>query len=221
MRRYIARAAAFAIAFAATSASAESAFVDFSADATGAVANGFVSSSAGGVSFHDSAGADLFIGDFGAQSFGQALAIPDELDGSGLEMRFAFNADLVSLAFGNDDPLFTNPGDLAVLTVYSDLILIGQTSVALNRDDVMNQTISFGAEGGSLHFNRATFAFTDAFLQPFTGGGSVVIGSTEVVDNVTVHAMVAAIPEPSSALLLLPGLLLIAAARVRKTAGRG
>jgi hypothetical protein len=220
MRRFIARAAAFAIAFAATTATAGSVFVDFSGDATAAVANGFISSGAGSVSFYDSVGADLFVGDFGAQSFGQALAIPDELDGSGLEMRFAFNADLVSLAFGNDDPLFTNPGDLAVLAVYSDLILVGRTTVALNRDDVMNQTISFGADGGALHFNRATFAFTDPFLQPFTGGGSVVIGSTEVVDNVTVNAVVVAIPEPSTALLLIPGLLLIGAARLRKTAGR-
>ncbi len=196
----------------AAPAFAQSTFIDFSADTAGSKPNGFSSVAAGGVTFFDTLGNDLSVFDYGTQSAGQALSVDNELDGSRLEMKFAAPANFLSLQFGNDDPKFTNSGDLAVLTLFSGASQVGQTTVVLNRDDLMNQTISFGTLSAPLTFDRATFAYTNSFLDAFTGGGNVLIGSTEIVDNINVN-LVTAIPEPASVAMLLTGLLLLPAWR--------
>jgi hypothetical protein len=75
------------------------------------------------------------------------------------------------LAFGNDDPLFSNPGDRAVLRVSNGPITVGKRSVVMNRNDVMDQSIGF--TGAS---------FTDAaFWYAVTTNGL-----SEVVDDIAV-----------------------------------
>lgn len=185
--------------------------VDFEADLEGFVGDGFESAGAAGVSFSDSVGAGLGIFNSGVEGDGlRSLLVLGDQDGSLLEITFNTQADFLSLDFGNDDPLFTNLGDLAVLTLFDDLNQVGQTIVELNRDDVMNQIIAFGLIGGTILFDSATFGYTDPFLQPFTGGGDANVGSTEVVDNIVVNVLpVTQVPAPPTILLLLTGLGLL------------
>jgi len=128
---------------------------------------------------------------------------------------------VLSLDFGNDGSSNTNPGDLAVLTLFFGAAQIGQVSVGLNRDDLMNQSISFGSIGGPVQFNRALFGYTNASLNLFTGGGSTNVGASEVVDNIafnTVDGVEIRVPEPGSALLMFTALavMLVTHSRRRK-----
>jgi len=159
--------------------------VDFEFDPLGSVGNGFTAAETSGLSFFDTAGEDLLIGDFGAQSDGNALAVGGDQDGSALLMLFVDPLDFLSLDFGNDDPASTNAGDLAWLSLFlGEGNLVAQVILELNRDDVMNQTISAGEIGGGLFFDRAEFAFTNTDGSLFTGGGAANVGSTEIVDNI-------------------------------------
>ena len=149
--------------------------VTFTADATGSKANGFVSVESPYISFSDAVGAGLDVNDFDVQSIGNGLAVFDDDDGSELEMLFSIPVVDLSLDFGNDDPAYTNVGDLAVLKLFSGMTELASVIVVLNRDDVMNQTISYA--GGP--FDRATFAYTDPMGSPFTGGDwSLALGRT-------------------------------------------
>jgi len=118
----------------------------------------------------------------------------------------------LSLDFGNDDPSFTNPGDLATLQVFLGAALVGQSTVVLNRDDVMNQTISYNG----LAFDSFTFAYTNAAGSPFTGGGNANTGLIEIVDNVTYAAGGGAVPEPAAWALMISGFGLAGAALRRR-----
>jgi hypothetical protein len=199
-----------------TSAHAIPITIDFEAEAVGARENGF---SVAGVSFADTVGADLGI--FGvAEGLGaRSLLVGRDQDGSALEMSFGFDIDVLSLSFGNDDPANTNAGDLAVLTLFAGLAQVGEVTLTLNRDDAMNQTVTFGEIGSGLLFDRALFAFTNATLSRFTGGSGVAVGSTEVVDNITLNrvADVIAVSEPANP-WLLAGLFALALMFSRKRA---
>lgn len=185
--------------------------ITFSADTPGAKANGYMSPESGNVSFTDSVGSALEVGDYGGQSIGQALAVYSDLDGSVLKMAFSGLNTALSLDFGNDDPGYTNPGDLAMLTLFNGVTQVGQVSVVMNRDDIMNQTISYSGAA----FDNATFAYTDPAGNPFTGGGA---GLTEVVDNIAFNNTAAVpIPEPTAILFLVTGLAgLLGTARYRR-----
>lgn len=177
--------------------------IDFEADTDGAKANGFVPSGISGVSFSDTAGADLFMFGFGAQGAGQrSLSVNTDQDGSLFQIDLVTAADFISLDFGNDDPNRTNAGDLAVLTGFLGASQVGQMTLVLNRDDIMNQSITLGTIGGSLLFDRLTFGYTDPFLSPFTGGGAVPVGTIEIVDNIIINT----VPVPAAVYLLLSGL---------------
>jgi hypothetical protein len=192
--------------------------IDFEAEAIGLRANGFALS---GVSFSDTVGADLAIFQVPEGLGTRSLVVSTDQDGSALEMQFAFDADVFSLSFGNDDPRNTNGGDLAVLTLFAGLDQVGQATVVLNRDDLMNQTISFGSIGGSVLFNRALFAFTNPTLSTFTGGGATNVGATEVVDNIFLNSVrnIVAVSEPGTTLLFLAGLLVLPFARGARKSG--
>lgn len=97
----------------------------------------------------------------------------------------------LGLWFGNDDPGFTSQGDLAVLTLFDGLTQIAQVTVELNRNDLMDQSISYTG----LAFNRATFAYTNAALDPHTQG--TLTGLTEIVDNITFTEFTET-PEPAT-----------------------
>ena len=195
--------------------------IDFEADAVGAKVNPFVPTGVGGVMFSDSVGQDLWVDDFGSAGSGhRCLYVGTDMDLSVLKIAFGFMADQFSLDFGNDDPAFTNPGDLAVLRLFHDAAPIGLVAVVLNRNDIMDQTISFGAIGGSARFNNVTFAYVNPFLDPATGGGQVNVGLAEVVDNLSIDpAASASVPEPGALGLLATGL--VAAASLSRRRRRG
>jgi hypothetical protein len=153
----------------------------------------------GGLTFSNANGTDMEVADFGAQSDGEGLAIFSDADGNFLIADLASIATSISLDFGNDDPFFTNPGDLAVLQLFLGGVLVDTVQVVLNPDDIMNQTISYA--GGA--FDRFTFAFTNAAGAPFTGGGQKNVGLIEIVDNIRLN--VGAVPEPSTWAMMLLG----------------
>ncbi len=170
--------------------------INFNSDSTGTKPNGFFSVDSTRVSFTDTVGANLDVSNYGSQSNNtNALAVNTDLDGSVLQMNFTSLVTSLSLDFGNDDPCCTIAGDLALLTTYVGATQVGQTSIVLNRDDIMNQSISIGG-----FFDRATFGYTNAAGSPFTGINNS--GLIEVVDNIRFTP----IPEPSTLILLALGL---------------
>ncbi len=143
--------------------------VNFESDPVGAVPNGWVSADSGLVAFSDSSGANLQIGNWPEGNNTNALGVfPD--DPSYLIMDFSTPVDSLQLDFGNDDPLFAVAGDQAVLTVFLGASQVGQTTMAMNLDDLMNQTIAISG----VVFDRATFFYNV----------TQVPGLIEVVDNI-------------------------------------
>ncbi len=157
----------------------------------------------GGVTFSDTVYTGpldgIYIDNFGVQGEGtRSLGVFNDSDGSKLQMVFGSSLNHLSLDFGNDDPNYTSPGDLAWLQLYNGATLVATTSVLMNRDDIMNQTISYTGQA----FDRALFWYGDATGSPYTQGLNT--GLIEIVDNIQFSA----VPEPSTyiagALLLLP-----------------
>ena len=151
--------------------------INFESDSSGYKSNGWQSVDSSLVSFFDSTGEDLKIGNYNSQSHGQALAVSVD-DPSYLIMKFSVSIDSLSLDFGNDDPGLTNPGDEAILTAYLVNVLVGESRVVMNRDDIMNQTISISG----VVFNQANFLYNT----------TLTYGLAEIVDNIQF------IPEPES-----------------------
>lgn len=177
---------------------ASAAVVGFEGDVLGGKVNGFASVGNPGVHFSDTSGANLFINDFGAQGDGQSLAVFDDSDRGKLQIDFDFGVNSISLDFGNDDPGWTLATDLAWLQIFNGATLVTTLSVLLNRDDIMNQSISYSGAA----FNRAFFYFGNAAGDPTTGGNGVPTGLIEIVDNINY----ATVPEPGSIALLGLGL---------------
>ncbi len=165
--------------------------IDFESDSLGDKPNGFISVDSPLVSFTDSMGGDLDVYDYGEQSDGQALAIHGD-DESYLIMDFTTTINSLQLDFGNDDPIATNPGDEAVLTAFLEGVQVDQVTVTMNRDDIMNQSISISG----VLFDQATFLF-DVTATNWTG-------MIEIVDNIQF-----VVPEPMTLSLLALGALLI------------
>lgn len=155
-------------------ASAAPSTVTFEADAPGLKPNGFMSAESSLVQFFDSVGTDLEVADFGHQSHGKALVVYDLVishhHDSELIMKFTSPLTAISLAFGNDDPTYPS-GSRAVLTVYNGGTQVGQVSVEMNRNDLMDQTISFS---GAL-FDSATFEYV---------ASAADTGLLEIVDDI-------------------------------------
>lgn len=179
---------------AASASFAAADFIPFTNDTTGSQPNGFMSVHSNNVSFSDTSGADLLLNDYGVQSIGNALGVFGD-DPSMLEMNFSLQVASLTLLFGNDDPGFSQPGDIAVLRTYNGANLQGTFFVPMNRDDIMNQSLS-----ASGNFNRATFSYESPNFVP--------INLIEVVDNVEF----APVPEPATMAALGIG----AAALVRR-----
>lgn len=145
--------------------------IDFRNDRSGPMLDGSSSVDTASVSFRDSRGHDLFVGDFGRQSHGKALATFGD-DPSALVITVSHPVRSISLWFGNDDRGWTRPGDRAVLTVFRGTRRIGEVSVRLNRNDRMDQSIAF--EGRP--FDRAVF------LYDVDRRGGLI----EIVDDITI-----------------------------------
>jgi hypothetical protein len=174
--------------------------INFESDPTGPKPNGWSSVDSPLLSFTDSIGANLDVYDYGHQSHGKALACNPDGDNSYLIMDFAPLANSVQLDFGNDDPGWSNPGDLAVLTAYLGGVQVAQNSVVMNRDDIMNQSISISG----VIFDRATFEYQVTAWSP---------GLIEVVDDIQVNI----IPAPGAILLGSIGVGLVGWLRRRRS----
>lgn len=187
---------------------ARAAIIDFEADAPGSYPNGFSAVGHPTVKFSDTSGTDLDIGNYGSQGLGnQSLAVDDDGDGSKLQIDFTVPVTALSLRYGNDDPYYALPTDLAWLEIWNGGTLVTTLNAPLNLDDDMNQSI--GYIGGP--FDRAFFWYGDATGAPFTGGGQLGTGLIEIVDQIEYTP----VPEPASA-LATAGLLGLAAVGLRR-----
>lgn len=168
--------------------------ITFELDTLGLKPNGFQSVQSSLVRFSSTgAGAVVISENFGEFIGTRGLAVSGTPER--LIMDFVVPVNSLSLWFGNDDPFNTSPGDTAILQVFLDGALVGQTSLLMNRNDIMDQQISFFGTP----FNRATFHFSqELFL-------------TETVDNIEFTP----VPEPASVALLGIGIAGIAA-RLRR-----
>ncbi len=160
-------------------ASANAVTIDFESDSSGSRANGFSSSGHPGVTFSDTVGSGLTVGNYGNQGLGQSLHVADDGDGSKLQINFSSPMSFLSLAFGNDDPGWANASDRAWLQVFLGATSVNLSSMAMNLNDIMDQTISYS--GGP--FDSAIFWYGDAFGDPNTHNGNTV-GLIELVDNI-------------------------------------
>ncbi len=207
-------------------ASPPAVFVNFEAGPLGLQPQGFTPNVPAGVPAPfltvstNNGGDALVVGDFGAQGDGLALKVGDvfvgDFDSDFLVLGFSTRIGPVGLSFGNDSAACTAPGDLAVLTAFLGAAQVGEASVAIERNDIMDQTIAL--TGGP--FDRVTSAFTDAFGSPFTGPGALGGGLVEIVDNLSYFGFdrVPAVPAPGVVALFAAGLLGLAASRRRRRA---
>lgn len=195
-------AAAAAATLAAAGPAAALVTIDFEEDAAGVVADGFIAADYAGLAFFTDLGEGLEVGNYSPQSDGNGLLARNDTNGNFIVGVFSDGPhSFLSLDFGNDDSAFTNPGDRAVLTVFLGAVMVGQTFVVMNRNDVLDQTIGFNF--GS--FDNFTFAYTDAAGNPFTGGGGVSTGLIEVIDNITFDTPGAVVPEPATWAMMILG----------------
>jgi hypothetical protein len=193
---------------------ANAAVIDFTADSGGSKANGFSASGHPGVTFSDTVGANLNVGSYFESNNSKALAVFDDSDGSKLRMDFLTAQNFLSLDFGNDDPFFASASDRAWLELFNGATSVGLVSMAMNLDDLMNQTISY--LGGP--FNGAEFWYGDAAGNPNTHANNT--GLIEVVDNIVYEARDGQdVPDTGATLsLVVLGLLGVAAVRRRQIA---
>lgn len=185
------------VVLAAGGSGATNILVDFDSDPLGNVGNGFQSVDSNMISFSDTSGAHLLIGNDPFVTGGSnALASFFAGDDGGIRIDFAFTASALSLDFGNDDPGVLQVGDLFQLVAYRGTDEVALLQVVPNANVLVDQTLSFDA---GVRF--------DAVELRFTGAG------TELIDNL----LVTVIPEPSAAALFGIGALVIGS---RASAGR-
>jgi Ca2+-binding RTX toxin-like protein len=152
--------------------------INFSADTAGPVANGFTSSGIPQVSFYDTIGADLAIYNSSTgETHGNAIIVQPD-DASALEIRISKPTTGISMAFGNDDPSFADTTDKAQLTLFRGSTQVARTSVHVNANDLMDQTIS---ESDGPLFNRAVFQYVTSSGAP--------LNLIEAVDNIHIKPL--------------------------------
>lgn len=147
--------------------------INFENDSSGAKLNGWSSNDSAFVKFSDTLGSDLIIENVADISDGQSLMVYHD-DNSGLQMNFSKPMVGISFEFGNDDPVFSSAGDQAVLTLYKEGTQVGQVSVEMNHNDLMDQTIAYSG----VAFDKAVFIFdAHPLITSYTG-------CMETVDNI-------------------------------------
>ena len=186
------------IGFAALPA-AQADLITFTTDTTGGKPNGWISAESALVSFTDSNGTGLNVQDFGVQSIGKGLEVQTDNDSSILIMNFTQKMQSINMDFGNDDPAWITAGN-AVLTLFDGATQVGQVLVAMNLNDIMDQTIAYSGS----YFDKATLEYQ---VSRISDSGGLI----EVVDNIEITAA----PEPTTLLLLGLGVLGLAGIRKR------
>ena len=182
-------------------ANAKADTITFELDPAVIVPNGFKSIESSLVRFSASGGGGLIV----IQDFGTMNVLGTKglgvfgTPGVHLLMDFEVPVTSLSLWFGNDDPFSTVPGDRAILQVSFDDEFVEEVFVVFNRDDIMNQQISFSGAT----FNRARFFFSQEFFL------------AEAVDNIEFTP----IPEPATITLLGIGIAGIVAKLRRRNLG--
>jgi hypothetical protein len=209
MRKSMMFAASAVLCLAAVDAPAVT-LIDFESSPVGAVADG---ATIGGITFTSALGTGLAIGNYGSQSAGNGLAAFGDLDGNFIKGAIAGGASYISLMFGNDDPDFLSPGDLAVLKVFSGATLLSTVTIELTSpDDILNQSISYTGL-----FDNFSFAYTNANGSPFTGGNGKNTGLAEIIDNIEIGFASGAVPEPASWAMMIGGLAFVGFAMRRRS----
>lgn len=149
----------------------------------------------GDVTFHGTRGNFLYIADFMRQSHGFAMASNDL---AGIRMNFANTYNYLKLDFGNDEVGYGYLHNVGNLKIYRGNTLVGETNVAWNNNDIMDQSI----EISGIDFTSAVFNFNMANGKVFTLGPVI---DNIYYDNIN-NAEPPAIPEPAPLPLLGIGL---------------
>ena len=144
--------------------------IGFESDGATVKAEPFTSVDNPTVHFADRIGAELEVADFGVQSNGNGLAVRID-DASRLIVLFDVPTTKLALAFGNDQPGFTAPGDTATLTVYRNGKKVKTVHVVMNLDDIMNQVVQYS---GATPVDKAVFGYDRA---------GTAINLIEIVDD--------------------------------------
>jgi len=198
LRRLVVNAALALSGLLFAGAASSATTVTFESDPLGFAGINFHSVDSTQLRFSPSPGGDLQVmPEVGSNEFlgTRGLAVFGTPDVS-LVMEFSTPATSLQLAFGNDDFFSTREGDEAILVAFLGSAGVGAASVLLNRNDLIDQTISISG----LVFDRAVFFYTaDRFL-------------AETVDEITFSLLEGAppaIPEPAGAMLLALGLAVL------------
>lgn len=173
----------------------QSATIDFSSAPKSLQPNGYT---IGDVSFATTyAGKwnyyQILLGDWSDSSISHGMALAIVGEEAKLEMSFSKTSDFLSLEFGNDNPQWISAGSKAWLAIYMDNTLVNTTSVVMNLNTIMDQSISLSG----MLFNRALFWYGD------TDGHDVWM--SEVVDNITYTTYTPPVPAPAPAAVWLFG----------------
>lgn len=176
--------------------------ITFESDPLGFFPNGSQSVESNLVTFSASGGGGLIIApELGSMEFiGTRGLVVSGSPFVHLIMNFAVPVNSLTLSFGNDDPLDTSAGDTAILRVFFNGSLVGEKIVDLNRNDIIDQQITFSG----VVFDSADFHFSQEFFL------------AETVDNIEFTP----VPEPGSIALLALGLVGIVARKQRHSLKR-
>ena len=145
-------------------------YINFESDPTGSKPDGWTSADSPLVHFYDSMGSDLDVANTEPESHGNEIRVFSD-DPGYLQIHIEGVGCGISMSFGNDDPSYSNPGDMAVLTTFRGTTRVAQASVEMNRNDVMDQRIGVTGE----RFNRATFLYD-----------VTTVGLIEIVDDIVI-----------------------------------
>ena len=196
----------YVVAGVALATGAQAATINFDATPEGDKTNPFVAVGEPGITFFGFVPDSLSVVDRPVEGNGTpGLLIAGEDNGNFLFAQFDVPATSVSFDFGNDDPLFSIEGDVAVLFALDAAgELLGISTVVLNRNDLMDQTISYSGAP----FASFAFAF-DApdLLTARTGPGTAGVGLSELIDNIVFEPV--QVPESGAAGVMLLGLGLL------------
>lgn len=180
---------------------AQAGVLDFESEDEGSRSNGWSSPADPEIHFFDSAGEDLFVVDSGDALHGKGLMVGTDFDDSHLEIQSQKLLKSMQMDLGNDDPFFMQGGEVAILTGYLGGVQVAQSSIVLDGNDEIDQSISIFHAAG---MDRFTVRYD---VDPR-------FGLIEFVDNLQYQP----VPEPGTLAALALGAAGLA--RRRKVSGR-